>query len=221
MQRAYRSLFHDPEISNFYLCVLKKNVQSVFSLTVRFSMRFRSVLICASLFAFAPFSSLVLAQDTGEGAAAATKPAVNAEVPTAPTPAADPAPAPEQKTDAAPAAAPAPAPVSEPAPEPAPSEAPPAPDVVPAGEPARRAIQRRGTLPLGYRDFVTKEQREQIYDIQKKYRPRMEELEKEMDALRAEMIQEIQTVLTPEQRQKIQTRENEIRARRALKKQVK
>ncbi|MBE6426160.1 MAG: hypothetical protein E7029_09290 [Planctomycetaceae bacterium] len=184
-------------------------------------MRFRSVLICASLFAFAPFSSLVLAQDTGEGAAAATKPAVNAEVPTAPTPAADPAPAPEQKTDAAPAAAPAPAPVSEPAPEPAPSEAPPAPDVVPAGEPARRAIQRRGTLPLGYRDFVTKEQREQIYDIQKKYRPRMEELEKEMDALRAEMIQEIQTVLTPEQRQKIQTRENEIRARRALKKQVK
>ena len=180
-------------------------------------MRFRSVLICASLFAFAPFSSLVLAQDTGEGAAAATKPAVNAEVSTAPTPAADPAPAPEQKTDAAPAAAPAPAPVSEPAPEPAP----PAPDAVPAGEPARRAIQRRGTLPIGYRDFVTKEQREQIYDIQKKYRPRMEELEKEMDALRAEMIQEIQTVLTPEQRQKIQTRENEIRARRALKKQVK
>ena len=76
-------------------------------------------------------------------------------------------------------------------------------------------------LPLGYRDFVTNDQREQIYEIQKKYRPRMEELEKEMAALRAEMMQEIQTVLTPEQRQKIEARENEIRARRGLRNQGK
>ncbi|MBP3693492.1 MAG: hypothetical protein J6J31_03520 [Thermoguttaceae bacterium] len=180
-------------------------------------MRSRSVLIFASFFVFALISISVQAQTAGETPAAQSAPTVQAE-----TPAPAPAPAPVEKTDAA---APAPAPAAKPAPESAPTPtALPAPEV-PAAEsaagPVRRPIVRRGMLPLGYRDFVTNDQREQIYEIQKKYRPRMEELEKEMAALRAEMMQEIQTVLTPEQRQKIEARENEIRARRGLRNQGK
>lgn len=180
-------------------------------------MRSRSVLIFASFFVFALISISVQAQTAGETPAAQSAPTVQAE-----TPAPAPAPAPVEKADAA---APAPAPAAKPAPESAPTPtALPAPEV-PAAEsaagPVRRPIVRRGMLPLGYRDFVTNDQREQIYEIQKKYRPRMEELEKEMAALRAEMMQEIQTVLTPEQRQKIEARENEIRARRGLRNQGK
>lgn len=180
-------------------------------------MRSRSVLIFASFFVFALISISVQAQTAGETPAAQSAPTVQAE-----TPAPVPAPAPVEKTDAA---APAPAPAAKPAPESAPTPtalpAPEVPAAESAAEPVRRPIVRRGMLPLGYRDFVTNDQREQIYEIQKKYRPRMEELEKEMAALRAEMMQEIQTVLTPEQRQKIEARENEIRARRGLRNQGK
>ena len=72
----------------------------------------------------------------------------------------------------------------------------------------------RGMLPLGYRDIVTGEQRDKIYGIQQEYRPKMEELQAQMRALRAEMNQKIEGVLTSEQLEKVKARENEIRTRR-------
>ncbi|MDO4630008.1 MAG: hypothetical protein Q4C70_12575, partial [Planctomycetia bacterium] len=92
-------------------------------------------------------------------------------------------------------------------------------------KPAERPVQpasgprpgtRRGMFPMGFRDVITNEQRDKIYEIQQKYRPRMEELEAEMEKLRLEMRQEIETVLTPEQIQKVRAREEEMRARRSL-----
>lgn len=78
----------------------------------------------------------------------------------------------------------------------------------------------RGMLPMGYRDVVTGEQREQIYAIQKEYRPKMEELMKQMSALRQEMDQKIESILTPEQKEKIKARETEMKARRGLRREA-
>lgn len=71
----------------------------------------------------------------------------------------------------------------------------------------------RGMLPFGYRDFVTPEQKEKIYEIQDEFRPRFEELSKQMEALRKEMEQKMEEVLTPEQKEKINARKNEIQRR--------
>lgn len=118
-----------------------------------------------------------------------------------------PAPAAETPAPAAEAPAPAPAPaVANPAPAP---EAQPAP----APGPERRPFVMRGMLPFGYRDFVTQEQKEKIYEIQDQYRPKFEELSKQMEELRKEMDQKIDEVLTPEQREKINARKTEIQKR--------
>ena len=71
----------------------------------------------------------------------------------------------------------------------------------------------RGMLPFGYRDFVTPDQKEQIYKIQDEYRPKFEELNKQMQELRNEMEQKMEEVLTPEQKEKINARKNEIQKR--------
>lgn len=148
-------------------------------------------------------TSLTLAQD-----------AVPDQAPT-PVPVATPAPAPVQNSAPTPAQpAPEATPKANPAPTPAPTEVAPVAKPAPTPAPGPRAISRRGMLPMGFRDVITNEQRDKIYEIQKKYRPRMEELEAEMVKVRQEMRQEIETVLTQEQLQKVRTREQEIRNRR-------
>lgn len=165
------------------------------------------VISCAVL----AFSLTTLAQE-----------AVPAPAPAAAPKAEAPAPAPAQVTEALPAPkadAPAPAPAAEA--QPAPKAESPAPAVVEAPAPApaaeaqppRRTFEMRGMLPFGYKDFVTQDQKEEIYKIQEEYRVKFEELQNQMIELRKEMDQKIDAVLTPEQLEKARARKNEIQRR--------
>ena len=60
-----------------------------------------------------------------------------------------------------------------------------------------------GRLPAHYSDVVTKEQRAKIYEVQAKYAPQIQKLKDQLAA--AEMVQkeEIDAVLTKEQREQI------------------
>lgn len=167
-------------------------------------MKLHALLISSAVSGILGFSAISSAQEAAPAPAAPTAEAA-APAP-APVPAAE-APAPQAEAAPAPAA-------------PAAEAAAPAPEAAPAAEAAPKKAPRkwkmRGMLPMGFRDFVTGEQKEQIYGIQQKYRPRMEELEKQMQALREEMDKEIRGILTPEQLEKVKAREAEMRTKRAV-----
>lgn len=69
----------------------------------------------------------------------------------------------------------------------------------------KKRRKARGRLPNYYRAAgVTDEQREKIYSIQSSYREKIEPLEKQIAQLRAKMTTEIEAVLTPEQKKKVE-----------------
>ncbi len=66
------------------------------------------------------------------------------------------------------------------------------------------AGKQRRRLPPYYARVVDDKQREAIYAIQDEYAPRIEELQKQLEALIAERDAKIQAVLTPEQLEQVQ-----------------
>ncbi len=62
----------------------------------------------------------------------------------------------------------------------------------------------RPRLPNFYAQVVTEEQRQKIYDIQRKYFPKIETLRKQLEALVAQRDAEIEAVLTEEQKAKVE-----------------
>ncbi len=75
-----------------------------------------------------------------------------------------------------------------------------------AEKPAKsKARQAKGRLPAFYGRVVTEEQRGEIYAIQTKYRPRIEDLTAELKRLRDEQREEVEAVLTSDQRERIAT----------------
>ena len=64
----------------------------------------------------------------------------------------------------------------------------------------------RGRLPMYYGDVVSQKQREQIYGIQAKYADQIEQLQKQLDELKASRDAEVEAVLTPEQQAKVKER---------------
>jgi len=73
----------------------------------------------------------------------------------------------------------------------------------------------RPRLPMYYGKVVTEEQRQKIYDIQRKYFPQIRALQKQLDALIAKRDAEIEAVLTPQQKAEIERLRKEAAARRA------
>jgi hypothetical protein len=72
---------------------------------------------------------------------------------------------------------------------------------------AQAAAQRsapRGRLPPYYKDLVSPEQRDEIYRIQAKYNAKIDELEAEIERLKAQRDAEVEKVLTPQQRARLQ-----------------
>jgi len=61
----------------------------------------------------------------------------------------------------------------------------------------------KGRLPAYYRDVVTDEQRDQIYAIQAKYEKQLDELQAQLDAVKAKQMGEIEALLSAEQKEKI------------------
>lgn len=79
------------------------------------------------------------------------------------------------------------------------------------------AVERkkpRGRLPNHYSDVVTGEQKDKIYDIQGPYLSKIEKLADEIMALRSQMAQDVEAVLTPEQKQRVAALKAEADAKR-------
>ncbi len=66
------------------------------------------------------------------------------------------------------------------------------------------AVKRaRGRLPPHYGKVASEEQRAQIYQIQEEYKPKIEAMETQLNALKKERDDKITAVLTPEQKKKV------------------
>ena len=61
----------------------------------------------------------------------------------------------------------------------------------------------KGRLPAYYKDVVTDEQRDQIYVIQAKYVKQLEDLQSQLDAVKAKQNDEIEALLSAEQKDKL------------------
>lgn len=75
-------------------------------------------------------------------------------------------------------------------------------EAAPKPEKKERA-EPKGRLPNFYADVVTGDQREKIYAIQQKYAEQLDELTEQIKALANDRDEEIQAVLTPEQKDKV------------------
>ena len=72
----------------------------------------------------------------------------------------------------------------------------------------------RGRLPAYYKDVVTDEQRDQIYAIQAKYVKQLEDLQSQIDGLKAKQNEEIEKLLSPEQKEKLAKVKEEAEAKK-------
>ena len=80
----------------------------------------------------------------------------------------------------------------------------------------------RGRLPMFYGQIgLSREQREKIYEIQAKYRSQIEELMKQLAALREKQKEEIEAVLTDEQKERLAKLQEEAKKRRAARRKKK
>lgn len=91
----------------------------------------------------------------------------------------------------------------------------PAETPVPEESAAKKAKGFRPRLPSYYTRVVDRKQREQIYEIQREYYPKIEDLKAQLAALIAERDEKIAGVLTPEQRKDVEKLQAEARAKRS------
>jgi hypothetical protein len=75
----------------------------------------------------------------------------------------------------------------------------------------------RPRLPVYYARVVDEKQRQKIYDIQRKYHPQIEALQKQLEELIAKRNAEIEAVLTPQQKAEIEKLRQEAATRRSEK----
>lgn len=61
----------------------------------------------------------------------------------------------------------------------------------------------KGRLPAYYKDVVTDEQKDQIYVIQAKYEKQLDDLQSQLDAVKAKQNGEIEALLSAEQKVKL------------------
>jgi hypothetical protein len=76
----------------------------------------------------------------------------------------------------------------------------------------------KGRLPAYYKDVVTEEQRDQIYAIQAKYVKQLEDLQSQIDAVKAKQSDEIEGLLSAEQKEKLAKVKTEADAKKTAKK---
>lgn len=73
----------------------------------------------------------------------------------------------------------------------------------------------RGRLPSYYAQVVTQEQREAIYKIQAEFAPKIQALDLQLKAIKAERDKKVLAVLTPEQRKLVEETAAKAKAGRA------
>ena len=74
--------------------------------------------------------------------------------------------------------------------------------------------KNKGRLPAYYKDVVTDEQRDQIYAIQAKYEKQLTDLQSQIDAVKAKQNEEIDALLSAEQKEKLATVREEADAKK-------
>ena len=72
----------------------------------------------------------------------------------------------------------------------------------------------KGRLPPYYKDVVTDEQRDQIYSLQAKYAKQLEDLQSQLDAVKGKLNGEIESLLSPEQKEKLAKVKEEAEAKK-------
>jgi hypothetical protein len=83
------------------------------------------------------------------------------------------------------------------------------------GQPAGRVVKkiRKGRLPNHYAEVVTEKQKEDIYKIQEEYKPKIDALKAQLDAVNKEMNDKISAVLTADQKKKVEEAEAAAKAK--------
>jgi hypothetical protein len=83
----------------------------------------------------------------------------------------------------------------------------------------KKAADKKGTrrLPAYYADVVTEEQRKEIYDIQAKYAKQIQDLNDQLLALTKKQNDEVEAVLTKEQKEKVAAARAEAAAKKKKK----
>jgi len=72
----------------------------------------------------------------------------------------------------------------------------------------------KGKLPAYYADVVTETQRQKIYAIQDKYAKQISDLQSQLNAVTAQRDMEIETLLNPEQKEKVKKARDEAAAKK-------
>ena len=83
---------------------------------------------------------------------------------------------------------------------------------------AKKEKAVKGVLPPYFKDVVSEEQRGKIYEIQAKFRPQLEDLQAQLDALRKKQAEEIDAVLSKEQLDKVAAQRDAAAATKKKKK---
>ncbi len=74
--------------------------------------------------------------------------------------------------------------------------------------------EAKGRLPAFYKNVVTDEQRQSIYKIQEKYATQIEDLQAQLDDVRKKQADEIEGLLSKEQRDKVSALKAEADAKK-------
>jgi hypothetical protein len=75
-------------------------------------------------------------------------------------------------------------------------------------------------LPAHYGQVVSEKQREEIYRIEEEYQPKIESLQKQLDALKKERNEKISALLTAEQKKQVDEAVAKAKANRKSKRQL-
>lgn len=81
--------------------------------------------------------------------------------------------------------------------------------------PAKEARRVHNRLPPHYAGVVDEEQREAIYKLQDEYKPKIQAMQAELNALRKEMNEKVSAVLTADQKKKVNDAAGKIKAKKA------
>jgi Spy/CpxP family protein refolding chaperone len=90
------------------------------------------------------------------------------------------------------------------------------------GAPVKKGVERKGRhrLPAHYAKVVSEKQRQEIYRIEDEYQPKIEALQKQLDALKGERDAKIAALLTAEQKKQIEEAAARAKANRKSKRQT-
>ena len=81
--------------------------------------------------------------------------------------------------------------------------------------PVKKAKRVHCRLPAHYADVVNEKQREEIYKLQEEYKPKIQAMQAQLNALRKNLDEKISAVLTADQKKKVEEAAGKAKAKKA------